>query len=130
MLKQRHAVGEVITLKAALVERSPKRKGSSDTLGNGCRSHSRIGQQPFGINQALIDLDDHALIIDQKGGRETQIPPTVEKIAIDDVVYASKLLAGQQIGVGNPLFCQKSTDLPWIRRIVQIYAQELESAAA
>ena len=57
----------------------------------------------LGIDAALIHLHDHALLIEQEGGRNAEIPAPVEEIAVDDVVDARYFFGRKEDGKGNAL---------------------------
>src|SRR5271154_4990615 len=98
MLEHGDAIGKVISLKRALVKHSAQRNRFWDSVG--CRGWSGpyIFLQMSRIDWSLIDLHDHALPVEQKGGWNCEVPSPVEEIAVDDVIDSRQIFCRKQDG--------------------------------
>src|SRR5262249_36473376 len=86
VLKKSDAVGEVVALEITEVKGSGKGQCVLSALGCAKRDHAGIGCYTARIHATLIDLDDHVVAVDEKGGWNTEIPMAIEKIAESNVV--------------------------------------------
>ena len=58
-------------------------------------------------DRSLIDLHDHAIVVEKKGRREREISASIKQMTIDEVVNARYLRCRKQNREGKALFfCQ------------------------
>ncbi len=96
VLEKRHSISKVVALEAF-----PGRVFLPRAALCACDRREYVGtdrrssldrRQPFGIQDPLVNLDDHAVLIEEERRREREIPAAVEQVAINDVVNAGHIL--------------------------------------
>ncbi len=95
-LEHRYAVGEVVACERTKMESSPERKRPANTIGPRVRQRFQICADLLGMHHSLIDLDDHAVRIDEERGGQSNVSSPIEQVAIQDVVNTDRLLPGEQ----------------------------------
>ena len=101
-LKHRHPEGEVVPLERVLVEHPAQGKRPPDLIGLRTGYGPQIFDQPFGMHQPLVNLNNHGVLIEKERSRNGQIPATVEQVTINDVVDVGHILGGEKVGEGEP----------------------------
>src|SRR5437773_1525340 len=96
VLKKRYSVRKLVATKLALMKRAAKRKRFTDALLRTTRLHTEILNEALGRHHPLIDLDDHAVFINQQRRWDGEVSVAVEQETVNQVIDPGHLRRAKQ----------------------------------
>ena len=125
-LKHRYAIGEIVALEFVLKQQAFHGKSFQEKSGRSIGNRAEVFEQTCGLDCALVNLDDHAVAVQEERRWERKISAAIEQVAVDDVVDAGYLRRCQKDGQGNPLFGGKGANCRRVLGIVEIETQNVK----